>query len=156
MKTNSIILLTILSLGGLVGNPAAFSAQLPHRPHPVPAVRSTPVPHPGQPPSPAPAPAAAPIAISYETSAASNIAINVTAGQTGAPAGFSIQWMTLADYVALGNQWPGTSEVPNPQAPSFCKANFSGIVRSSGCIPYNLHPAQNVIVVIGDDSLYDN
>ena len=152
MKTNSIILLTILTLGGLVANPAAFSAQLPHRPHPVRAVRSTPVPRPGQPPSPAPAP----IAISYETSAASNIAINVTAGQTGAPAGFSMQWMTLADYVALGNQWPGTSEVPNAQAPSFCKANFSGIVRSSGCIPYNLHPAQNVIVVIGDDSLYDN
>ena len=64
--------------------------------------------------------------------------------------------MTLADYVALGNLWPGTSEVPNAQAPSFCKANFSGMVPSSGCIPYNLHPAQNVIVVIGDDSLYDN
>jgi hypothetical protein len=64
--------------------------------------------------------------------------------------------MTLADYVALGNQWPGTSEVPNAQAPSFCKANFSGIVPSSGCIPYNLHPGQNVSVAIGDDSLYDN
>jgi hypothetical protein len=153
MKTNSIILLTVLTLGGLVANQPAFSAQLPHRPLPVPAVRSTPVPRPVQPPSPGPA---APIAISYETSAASNIAINVTAGQTGAPAGFSIQWMTLADYVALGNQWPGTLEVPNAQAPSFCKANFSGIVPSSGCIPYNLHPAQNVIVVIGDDSLYDN
>jgi hypothetical protein len=137
-------------------NPAAFSAQLPHRPLPVPAVRSTPVPRPGQPPSPAPAPAVAPIAISYETSAASNIAINVTAGQTGAPAGFSIQWMTFADYVALGNRWPVTSEVPNAQAPSFCKANFSGIVPSSGCIPYNLHQAQSVTVVIGDDSLYDN
>src|SRR6266850_125854 len=156
MKINSIIILTILTLGGLVANPAAFSAQLPHRPLPVPAVRSTPVPRPGQPPSPAPAPAVAPIAISYETSAASNIAIHVTAGQTGAPAGFSIQWMTLADYVALGNQWPVTSEVPNAQAPSFCKANFSGIVRSSGCIPYNLHPGQGVTVAIGDDSLYDN
>jgi len=43
------------------------------------------------------------IAISYETSAASNIAINVTAGQTGARTGFSIQWMTLADYLALGS-----------------------------------------------------
>jgi hypothetical protein len=137
-------------------NPAAFSAQLPHRPLPMPAVRSSPVPRPGQPPNPAPAPSIAPIAISYETSAASNIAINVTAGQTGAPAGFSIQWMTLADYVALGNQWPGTSAVPNAQAPSFCKANFSGVVPSSGCIPYNLHPGQSVTAVIGDDSLYDN
>jgi hypothetical protein len=95
-------------------------------------------------------------AISYETSAASNIAINVTAGQTGAPAGFSIQWMTLADYVALGNQWPVSSQVPNAQAPSFCKANFSRITPSSGCIPYNLHPGQSVTVVIGDDSLYDS
>ena len=136
-------------------NPAAFSTQLPHRPLPVPAVRSNQVPRPVVTP-PAPNPAVNPIAISYETSAASNIAINVTAGQTGAPAGFSIQWMTLADYVALGNQWPGTSEVPNAQAPSFCKANFSGIVPSSGCIPYNLHPGQSVTVVIGDDSLYDN
>jgi hypothetical protein len=156
MKTNHIILLTILTLGGLTMNREIFSAQLPHRAVPVPAVRSTPVPRPIVTPTPAPNPAANPIAISYETSAASNIAINVTAGQSGAPAGFSIQWMTLADYVALGNQWPGTSEVPNAHAASFCKANFSGIVPSSGCIPYNLHPGQSVTVNIGDDSLYDN
>jgi hypothetical protein len=156
MKTKNIILLTILTFGGLLMDPPAFSAQLPHRPLPVPAVRSTPVPRPGQPPGPAPAPMAEPVKISYETSAASNIAISVTAGQTGAPAGFSIQWMTLSDYVAMGNQWPVTSEVPSAQAPSFCKANFSGRVPSSGCIPYNLHPGQSVTVVIGDDSLYDN
>lgn len=122
----------------------------------MPAIRSTPAPRPGQPPSPAPSPTVEPFTISYETSAASNIAIGVAAGQTGAPAGFSIQWMTLADYVALGSQWPITSEVPNAQAPTFCKANFSGIVPSSGCVPYNLHPGQSVTVVIGDDSLYDN
>jgi hypothetical protein len=146
----------ILTLGGLMTNPAAFSAQLPHRPLPMPAIRSTPVPRPVVTPTPAPAPAVNPITISYDTSAASNIAISVTAGQSGAPAGFSIQWMTLADYVALGNQWPGTSEVPNAQATSFCKANFSGIVPSSSCIPYNLQPGQSVTVNIGDDSLHDN
>ena len=155
MKPKNIIILTILTLGGLMTKPAAFSGQLPNRPRPVPAVRSTPVPRPVVTPTPAPNPAVNPIAISHETSAASNIAINVTAGQTGAPAGFSMQWMTLADYVALGNQWPGTSEVPNAQASSFCKANFSSM-PSSGCIPYNLHPGQSVTVVIGDDSLYDN
>ena len=154
MKTKSIILLTILTLSALVMNQPAFSAPLPHRPLPVPAVRSTPVPRPNV--TPAPAPAVEPVTISYQTSAASNIALNVTAGQSGAPTGFSIQWMTLANYVALGNQWPSTSEVPNAQAPSFCKANFSGIVPSSGCIPYNLGPGQSVTVVIGDDSLYDN
>jgi hypothetical protein len=152
MKTRNIIILTILTVGGLMTNPAAFSGQLPHRPLPMPAIRSTPVPRPVV----TPTPAGNAIAISYETSAASNIAINVTAGPTGAPGGFSVQWMTLADYVALGNQWPGSSEVPNAQAASFCKANFSGIVPSSSCIPYNLQPGQSVTVTIGDDSLYDN
>ncbi len=147
----------MLTLGGLTMNPAAFSGQLPHRPLPMPAIRSTLLPRPGtQPPSPTPAPTAEPLTISYQTSAASNIAISVTAGESGAPAGFSIQWMTLADYTALGNQWPVNSAVPNTQAPSFCKANFLGIVRSSGCVPYNLHPGENVTVVIGDDNLYDN
>jgi hypothetical protein len=152
MKTKNIILLTILTLDGLMTNPAAFSGQLPNRPLPMPAIRSTPVPRPVV----TPPPVVNSIAISYETSAASNVAINVTAGQTGAPAGFSIQWMTLADYVALGNQWPLNSEVPNAQALSFCKANFSGIVPSSSCIPYKLQPGQSVTVNIGDDSLYDN
>jgi hypothetical protein len=156
MKTKCIILLTILTLGGLVVNQSVLSTPLPHRPLPEAKTRSTPVPRLVATPTPAPAPAANSIVISYETSAASNIAINVTAGPTGAPAGFSIQWMTLADYKALGNQWPVTSEVPNFQAPSFCKANFRGIVPSSGCIPYNLQPGQSVTVVIGDDSLYDN
>jgi hypothetical protein len=156
MKTNSIILLTILTLGGLTVNRTAFSAPQPHRPLPVPALRSSPVPRPVATPTPAPPPAVNPIAISYETSAASNIAFNVTAGQTGAPAGFSIQWMTLTDYVALGNRWPLTSAVPNAQAPSFCKANFSGIVPPSGCVAYNLHPGQSLTVVIGDDNLYDS
>ena len=143
--------MAILTLGGLMTNPAAFSGQLPHRPVPMPAIRSTPVPRPVV----TPPPAGNTIAISYETSAASNIAINVTAGPTGAPGGFSVQWMTLADYVALGNQWPGTSDVPNPVAPSFCKATF-GVPASTSCTAYNLRPGQSVTVTIGDDSLYDN
>src|SRR5438034_344895 len=156
MKTNSIMILTILTLGGLVMNPAAFSAQLPHRPLPVPAVRSTPVPRPVVTPTPAPVPpAVASLVISYETSASSNIAITVSAGQAGAPAGFSIQWMTLADYIALGNRWPLTSEVPNPQASSFCKATF-GVPVTPNCAGYNLRPWQSVAFSIGDDSLYDN
>src|SRR6266567_6710748 len=55
-----------------------------------------------------------------------SINITFTAGANCAPAGFSIQWMTLADYQALGNQWPNSSDVPNFEAPSFCKASFSG------------------------------
>ena len=120
----------------------AFAAPWLGRPAPMPTIRSSPVPRPAVPPTPA----ANSIAISYETSAASNIALAVTAGQTGTSAGFSIQWMTLADYAALGNQWPASSEVPNLQAPSFCKANFG----------YHLLPGQSITVVIGDDQLYDS
>jgi hypothetical protein len=128
MKTKSILLLTILTFSGLVTNRPAFCAPPPRRPLPAPQLRATPVPRSVA--TPRPAPAVDSIGITYETSAASNIAIAVTAGQSGMPAGFSIQWMTLADYVALGNQWPVTPEVPNAPAPSFCKANFSGIVPS--------------------------
>jgi hypothetical protein len=152
MKTKSIILLTIFTIGGLMTSRPAFSTPLLGRPLPVPAIRSTPVPRPVV----TLTPAANSIAISYETSAASNIAINVTAGQVGAPAGFSIQWMTLADYVALGNQWPVTLEVPNAQAPSFCRATFSSTVSWRACAGYSLLPRQSVTVTIGDDSLYDN
>ena len=132
-------------------NPAAFSGQLPQRAQPMPPIRSTLVPRPGV----TPAPAKSPIAISYKTSAASNIAVTVTAGDAGAPAGFTIQWMTLDDYVALGNRWPVTSEIPNHTARSFCSATF-GVPLTTGCIGYNLLPGQSVDVTIGDDSLYDN
>jgi hypothetical protein len=137
-------------------NRSAFSGSLPHRPLPVPAIRLTPVPQPVVTPAPAPAPAAEFVTISYQTSAASNVAINVTAGPTGAPLGFSMQWMTLDDYVALGNRWPVTSEVPNGAASSFCRARFGGVVPSTSCTSYNLRPEQTVSVNIGDDGLYDS
>src|SRR5436190_15682011 len=156
MKTNNIMILTILTLGGLVMNPAAFSAQLPHRPLPVPAVRSTPVPRPVVTPTPAPVPpAVASLVISYETSASSNIAITVSAGQAGAPAGFSIQWMTLADYIALGNRWPLTSEVPNPQASSFSKAT-SGFPVPRNCPASNLAQCKASAFTTAYDSLNAN
>ncbi len=85
MKTNHIVLLAILALCGLMTNPVAFSAQLPHRALPAPPIRSTPVPRPAVTPTPAPVPpAVASLVISYETSASSNIAITVSAGQAGA------------------------------------------------------------------------
>ena len=77
----------------------------------------------------------------------------MTAGQSGAPAGFDIEWMTLADYIALGNQWPVSSDVPDSLAPSFCKASFGGV---PGCSKYNLGSEQSVTIIIGDDNLYDD
>ena len=135
----------------------ASSTPRPGRPLPMPAIRSSPVPRSTATPTPAPVPPAiASLVISNQTSASSNIAITVSAGQAGAPAGFSIQWMTLADYVALGNRWPVTSEVPNREASSFCKATFGVPVTPTCAGGYNLRPWQNVTVTIGDDALYDS
>lgn len=75
-----------------------------------------------------------------------SIDIQVTAGATGAPAGFSLQWMTVADYVANGNQWYLSED------PRLCKASFSGNASGS---QYNLAPNQSVTVRVGD-FLFDN
>jgi hypothetical protein len=89
-------------------------------------------------------------------STASSISIRVTAGATGAPAGFSIQWMTKADFDAYG--WPVDSGCPLDVkslptcAPSFCKASFSGNANASS---YNLGPGLGVVVQIGD-TLFDD
>jgi len=77
-------------------------------------------------------------AISCATSAASNIAVEVIAGQSGAPDGFVVQWMTAAEFIANGNQWPND---PN----AVCQASF----------PNSLSPNQSIEVVIGDDQLFD-
>jgi hypothetical protein len=89
--------------------------------------------------------------ISCDTSTAVSININVCAGATGAPAGFSIQWMTAADYAAIG--WPVNSDCPldingNPTCPaSFCKASFSGNANLSR---YNLGANECVVVNLGE------
>src|SRR6185503_17536305 len=48
----------------------------------------------------------APPTITCGTSSPTTIEIQVCAGAQGAPAGFSIQWMKKADFVANGNVWP--------------------------------------------------
>src|SRR4030095_13437996 len=62
---------------------------------------------------------------------ASKVSIQITspAGATGAPAGFSLQWMILADFVANGNVWPSSD------SGTLCHASFSGNASSSR---YNL------------------
>jgi hypothetical protein len=85
------------------------------------------------------------------------IDILFTAGATpGAPAGFSIQWETEADFNQFG--WPAESDCPldingNPTCPaSFCKGGFSGNANLSR---YTLTADQWVVVRIGD-LLFDN
>jgi hypothetical protein len=68
------------------------------------------------------------------------IDVRVTAGATGAPAGFSIQWMTLDDFTANGG-WYASDD------PRLCKGSFSGNANLSR---YNLRPGDSVTVRIGD------
>jgi len=77
----------------------------------------------------------------------STIDVKVTAGATGAPAGFSLQWLTLADYIANGSVWPSSDLTPN-----LCSGSFSG--NANGSI-YNLAANGSVTVTVGD-VLFDN
>jgi hypothetical protein len=98
------------------------------------------------------------LTLSCDSSTPTSITIKVTAGASGAPAGFSIQWMKLSDFVANNNSWPSDSDCPldvngNPTCPaSFCKASLSGV---PGCSNYNLTPGQSTLVQIGDN-LFDD
>jgi hypothetical protein len=85
-----------------------------------------------------------------------SINIQVCAGlTTGAPAGFSIQWIT-ADALAAGpdgisgtlddNTWPASD------SPNLCKAGFSGNANGTS---YNLDKAQCINLNIGDN-LFDD
>ena len=83
--------------------------------------------------------------LSCGTSSVASIDLQVCAGETGAPAGFSVQWMTLADFVANGSVWPADET-------GLCKASFAGNANGSR---YNLAPNECVTVRIGD-ILFDN
>ncbi len=75
------------------------------------------------------------------TQASINIQVCAPAGGTGLPAGFSLQWMTAADYAANGNQWYSSDD------PRLCKASFSGNANLSR---YNLKAGECVTVNVGD------
>ncbi|MDQ6609022.1 MAG: hypothetical protein M3Y85_04295 [Bacteroidota bacterium] len=78
-----------------------------------------------------------------------SISLTVTAGASGAPAGFSIQWMTAAALAANNGVWPSDET-------QFCKASFSGKAFQSNynlTAPGGLIPSVTVIV---GDFLMDN
>ncbi len=68
-----------------------------------------------------------------------SISIQVAAGQTGAPAGFTLQWMTAEQYAAGG--W---SQL---ELGIGCEAGFSGNANLSR---YNLGPGEVVSVNVGE------
>jgi hypothetical protein len=75
-----------------------------------------------------------------------SINVIVTAGPTGAPAGFSLQWMTADDYAANGYQWFDSSDE------RLCKGSFSGNANLSR---YELGPNESISVNVGE-FLFDN
>jgi len=83
-------------------------------------------------------------------STGSSINVTVTAGASGMPAGFSVQWMLQSELDANGGIWPSDSLV-DPSFSSFCKASFSG--NASG---YNfaIKAAMGKTVTVGD-VIYD-
>jgi hypothetical protein len=62
-------------------------------------------------------------------------------GSSGLPAGFSLQWMTCADFAANGNRWLESDD------PRLCKASFSGNAHSSR---YSLAPGECITVNVGN------
>jgi hypothetical protein len=74
---------------------------------------------------------------------------------TGAPAGFSLQWVS-AEQLAVGPDGiPGTLDDntwPASESLAMCKASFSGNANGSS---YNLSPKQCTTVNVGDN-LFDN
>jgi hypothetical protein len=77
----------------------------------------------------------------------SSIDLVVTSGAaTGAPAGFSVQWMSQTALAANGGVWYASED------PRLCKASFSGNAKDSR---YLLKAGQTVTITIGD-VLMDN
>jgi len=79
-----------------------------------------------------------------------SINVTVTAGASGLPAGFSVQWMLASEFAANGSVWPSDSYV-DPNVSSFCKASFSG--NASG-YNYNIKAGFSKTVTVGD-TIYD-
>lgn len=75
--------------------------------------------------------------------------MNITAGPSGAPGGFTVCWMTLADFVANGSDWSYADSVDADMDGSFTgtptKHTAGGTITS-----YVLAPYQTVTMEIGD------
>src|SRR5439155_25196977 len=85
-------------------------------------------------------PPLAPLTVLCFSSTPGSITLTIRAGTTGAPTGFSVQWIKAADLAALGGVWPSDEN-------SVCSASFSGV---PWCSNYDLTPDAEVQVSISD------
>jgi hypothetical protein len=90
-----------------------------------------------------------PLAVTPTTVGRVGIAMNITAGPSGAPGGFTVCWMTLADFLANGSDWAYAESAGADMDGSFTgtptKHTAGGTILS-----YVLAPSQTVTVEIGD------
>ncbi len=98
------------------------------------------------------APAAAqldPPTVEHMVSGHGKVVLRVTAGASGAPNGFSVYWMTQAEYDDYGSVWP-----TNPAYPGLGWASFTGTPTlntfDGQYSTFVLGPGESVIVEIGD------
>lgn len=88
--------------------------------------------------------------VTCANSTQTSISLQVCAGATGAPAGFSLQWTTAAQLAAGPDGIPGTGDDntwPSSDGSDLCHASFSGNANLSR---YNLAANECVIVNVGD------
>jgi hypothetical protein len=79
------------------------------------------------------------------------VQISIRAGESGAPAGFTLQWMKLSDWEANGEAWYSSDD------PRLCKMSFSGQPSFSGAhapLRWELGSFGETTIRIGDQ-LFD-
>ncbi|MBI1799316.1 MAG: hypothetical protein HYR73_06480 [Candidatus Eisenbacteria bacterium] len=84
--------------------------------------------------------------ISVVRATRSYVQVHVTAGASGAPAGFYVEWMYKSVFDALGG-WP-----EDPYDPSLYYCNFAGhpTWHVGGANGYNLGPNESIDIVLGE------
>lgn len=76
----------------------------------------------------------------------SSVRLSVTAGSSGTPAGFTVEWMSEADYQTWGG-WPAAGH------PAILVCDFTGtptLTTVPGVPDYALGPGVSIIVEVGD------
>jgi len=100
------------------------------------------------PASTAPVELDAPVLASPDPAASSFVHLDVTAGASGAPNGFTIQWMTQAQFDAMGGAWP--ADPADPRIKSALYFGFPSLNTVDGTTSFLLGPDATADIEIGD------
>ena len=89
-----------------------------------------------------------PTLASPDPSASSFVHLDVVAGTSGAPNGFTIEWMTLAQFDAIGDVWP--TDPADPRIKSALFFGFPSLNTVDGTTTFMLGPNSIADIEIGD------